>query len=65
MNSRLTVTQRDVLADIRETGKADGGRGWAIHTQRTLDSLVRRGLVASTGDGRWKATDQGRDDDRG
>jgi hypothetical protein len=42
---RLTITQRDVLEDIRQTGKPDGGHGYAIHTQRTVTSLLERGLI--------------------
>lgn len=55
---RLTATQRQMLEDIETTGKADGGRGWTSHSQRCLDSLVRRSLVAYGGNGRWKLTDQ-------
>jgi hypothetical protein len=56
---RLTVTQKDVLTDIRETGKPDGGRGYAIHTQRTVESLVRRGLIRyKPGEG-WTVVDDG------
>jgi hypothetical protein len=52
--SRLTLAQRDMLNEIVRTGMPEGGRGWTSHSQRRLDSLVRRGLAHYAGDGRWR-----------
>ena len=54
----LTSAQRDMLDDIARTGEPEGGRGWTPHSQRRLDSLVRRGLVKYEGDGRWELAEE-------
>lgn len=50
----LTITQQEMLADIAETGQPTADEGWAIHSQRTLDSLKVRGLVRYVGGGRYE-----------
>ena len=46
------------LDDIARTGEPEGGRGWTPHSQRRLDSLVRRGLVKYEGDRRWELAEE-------